>query len=453
MTSGAPRLHRRAWISIAAGGLVAVLALVVAVALTRSPGPRASAPPVTTGPKTSASPPPATSSNTPPPFQAPFVGTLRTHPDTAGQESAAGIKVAMLEVDWADWEPEPGQFNAAYESQVKSQLNTLEAAGMRVTLGLGLHFTPDWVDALPNSHLVDEAGHVSAEADFTFNSAIRDQAESYLQRIDTILGFENFWAVRITSGGRSELLYPSGGGYWAFGRNPQNGPQYPASLPKNPFPGWRPGDGGLSPTQLRSWYDWYVGALADTADWQMSALKSLGYTGYFQILTPGVGVLPASLERAIAQGLPDGLLGQGAAWQEVYRLLPHKQGVMVYVTSMGDGSGGNLGCGPFDATVPLQDPAINGWSATRWLTRIATQYGLPIAGENPGYRASPEYQEQYLNPGPDGLMSVVFAQARSCHLQGVYWAHDDELWNDTIPATRLFAQTTAGAVEPPPNSN
>ena len=116
---------------------------------------------------------------------------------------------------------------------------------------------------------------------------------------------------------------------------------------------------------------------------------------------------------------------------------------------MGDGSGGNGGCGVQDDRIPLSAAAAVSWSSVRWIKRIADEYGLLTAGENPGYTASPEYQQQYRDTSSDGLMSVTFAQARSCSLQGIYWAHDDQLWDGTVAPERFFSYLSPDAVAPP----
>ena len=173
-----------------------------------------------------------------------FLGTLGTSPVHARQESAAGIKVAMMELSWRAYEPRRGVFDTAYEREMLARLTKLRNAGMQVTLGLGLHFAPAWAAAIPNSHLVDQTGKVSTELDFVFNSNVRAAATVYLKRVNRALHFSSFWAVRMTSGSRSEVLYPSGGHYWAFGVNAQNGSAMPKTMGRNPFPGWKPGRPG-----------------------------------------------------------------------------------------------------------------------------------------------------------------------------------------------------------------
>jgi hypothetical protein len=395
-------------------------------------------------PTVSQPPPPAAD-----PFVPPFAGTLGTQPAHAEQEYANGVRVAMVELNWSRYEPEQGRFDLSYEGDMRSRVAALRAAGLQVTLGLGLHFTPRWVLDQPDSRYIDEEGNASGQVDLTFNAAIRTQAERFLQRAVAVLGAANLWAVRISSGGRSEVLYPNGG-YWAFGRNALGGADLPATLGPNPYPEFRPGTSGLSQQELARWYEWYLGALVDTADWQMRVVRDAGFDGYFQILTPGVGVLPAQLQEALKANLPDGLTGLGAVWHEVYRLLPDKRNVVAYVSSMGDGSGDNRGCGVLDDRIPLSAAAAVSWSSVRWIKRIADEYGLETAGENPGYNASPEYQQEYRDSSADGLMAVTFAQARSCSLQGVYWAHDDQLWDGTVAPERFFSFLSSDAVAPPP---
>jgi hypothetical protein len=162
-----------------------------------------------------------------------------------------------------------------------------------------------------------------------------------------------------------------------------------------------------------------------------------------------VGVLPAGLRSAIRDDLPDGLTGVGAVWQEIYRLVPDKKNLMAYVTSMGDGSGDDDGCEPSDDQVGLAADATRLWSASRWISRIADEFGLAKSGENPGYAGSAEFQRHYADPSATGLMAVTFQQARSCGFLGVYWAHDDQLWDGTLNVNAFYTYSTDNAGLPP----
>lgn len=70
--------------------------------------------------------------------------------------------------------------------------------------------------ALPGSSYVDQNGDVSTEANFVFSQAVRSAAERYLSLVAAALPLSDFWAIRLTSGGDGEMLYPPGGTYWAF---------------------------------------------------------------------------------------------------------------------------------------------------------------------------------------------------------------------------------------------
>ena len=360
-------------------------------------------------------------------------GTLLSDVDHSPAEAAAGVRAAMVELSWARVEPRPGVFDDAALRALRADVDALRRDGRSVTLGLGLHDAPDWVLEAPDGRLVDDTGTVSPYPSLVFNQQLRLAAEGYLGRVAKVVGLQRFASVRVTSGGLGEVLYPGDGGWWAFDANAQNGPHRPPSLPPNPAPGWRPGSGGLPVEEVRAWADWYVGALADAVTWQISTLSRLGFTGTYEVLTPGAGVSPAAYDDAVRAGLPRSLLGSGAAWARLYADLPRRGDILAGVTSVADGSGGNDSCAPDDDTVALDDPAVADWSATRWIARVARENGFGVTGENPGYGASPELDAAYRDPSDGGMMADAWRQARSCGLRTFSWAHDDQLWDGTVP--------------------
>lgn len=377
------------------------------------------------------------------------IATLGTNPDKAAQESAGGVKVAMMELNWKTYEPQQGVFNTTYEQQMKNRYAALKAAGMRVTLGLGLHYTPTWVRAQPDAAFIDQDGGISSETNMVFNNKVRKLAENYLTRANSALPFANFWAVRVTSGSKSEVLYPQSGKYWAFDVNAQNGPNMPPSMARNPFPGWRPGTAGLTSAQVNQWADWYIGALADTARWQATVVRSYGFRGYIQVITPGIGVLNNKIPGLVATNLPNGTLGVGAAWGVLYSKMVGIPNVVAHVSSMADGSKNNAGCTTNDLSIPLDSPLTTNFSATAWISRVADQYGFGKSGENPGIPATTDPKRAfYLDTSAQGMLAVTVAQARSCGFQTVYWAHDDPFWNGLMPVSSLLSYTTPSAPLP-----
>lgn len=370
------------------------------------------------------------------PDSGPTFGTLVSLPDRAGDEARAGVSAAMVELSWEQAEPAPGRFDLDYLKSVRGQIDTLRAAGRPVALGLGLHATPGWVLALPDARFVDQDGNTSTEANFVFAQNVRAAAEDYFAQLAARLDLSALDAIRLTSGGSPEVLYPGGGRYWAFDKHAQTGDGLPPSMPPNPLPGWRPRAAGPDEGQVRGWADWYVGALDNVVTWQIDAFGRLGFHGRYEVLTPGLGVQPRDYDRAVRAGLPQGLLGLGVAWHVFYAGLPRRPDVVGYVSSVADGSGGDDDCQPGDDAVPLDAAAPASWSSIRWVVTLARRNGFAVAGENPGWRQTSTLDARYVDPSDTGMMAAAVRQARSCGLATFYWAHDAQLWDGTVPFAR-----------------
>jgi hypothetical protein len=361
-------------------------------------------------------------------------GTLRTQARTAAVEARAGVTMAMQELNWGEFEPRPGVVDSGYAGAMTSRLGAYRDAGMRVTLGLGMHYTPPWVFGLADSTYTDSDGNVSGEANLVYSQAVRLAAARYLSMVAGWLPLTEFWAIRLTSGGNCEMLYPDGGRYWAFGRAALTGDGLASGMAANPFPDWRPGRPGLSPAQIGQWVDWYVGGLADVTCWQMEQLAGLGFTGYYQTLTPGSGTRPGELAWLVRGNLPpNDTTGVGAVWDRYYAMLPESANVMAYVSSVADTSGADDVTEPSDGAIPLTSPAMDRWSATRWITRVAREHGLAVGGENPGYGIPASLNAHYTDTSGHGMMASALRQARAAGFEVFYWAHDVRLWDGTLP--------------------
>lgn len=379
----------------------------------------------------------------------PVFGTLDTQPSSAATEANAGISNAMFELNWASFEPRKGVFSASYLATMQSYLKAYHAAGMHVTLGLGLQNPPSWVFSLANSTYVDQNGNISSEADFVFSQAVRQAAASYLAKVAAVLPMSNFWAIRLTSGGDGEMLYPPGGTYWAFNKAALTGVGLSSGMSPNPFPKWRPGRPGMTPVQIAQWVNWYVGGLDNVTKWQMQTLSGLGFTGYYQTVTPGSGTRPDGLAADEQQNLPnDGTTGVGAVWDRYYAMLPVKAKVVAYVSSVADESGGDDSCQSGDHSLSLTSNVMDSWSATRWISRIAVQYGLLVAGENPGYGIPASMNYHYTDRSSSGMMADAFRQATTCGFQAFYWAHDYRLWDGTLPFSFYASHVAAVNAQP-----
>jgi F5/8 type C domain/Beta-galactosidase len=379
-------------------------------------------------------------------------GTLDTQPGTVAAEAGSSdVSVAMFEFDWASFEPSQGVFSASYLATMESYLQAYQAAGMKVTLGLGLEDPPSWVFSLPDATYVNQYGAQSNEANFVFSAAVRQAAAGYLTRLAADIPLSSFWAIRLTSGGDSEMLYPGGGTYWAFDNAALTGNGLAAGMTPNPDPNWTPGTPGLSQAQIDAWVNWYVGGLDNVTNWQMQTLSGLGFNGYYQTVTPGSGTRPDGLARDELFNLSnDGTTGMGAVWDRYYGMLPDKTNVVAYVSSVADNSGGNDDCQAADATTSLTSRTMDSWSATRWISAIAHQNGLLVGGENPGYGQPVAFDFDYLNTSSSGMMADALGQAQSCGFQVFYWAHDVHLWDGTLPFS-IYANFIAPYASPPDN--
>ena len=361
-------------------------------------------------------------------------GTLGTKTDTAATEADAGVRMAMLEVYWDRFEPRQNVVSQAYAAEVKAALRAYQDAGMPVTLGLDMASPPSWVFRLADSYYINQYGQKASEPAFVFSNPVRKAAAYFMARVADIVPFGNFLAARITSGGNGEMLYPDNGP-WAFSSPALTGRNLPAGMTANPFPRWKPGHTGITKAQVDQWVNWYVGGLVNVTQWAMNEYDSLGFRGYFMPVTPGSGTRPSNLATSAASYLTgDDTTAVGAVWHRYYAKVPNKSRVIAYVSSVADGSGDDDCTLATDVSVPLSSPDMDGWSATRWITRITHQYQLAgIAGENPGYGASPELDERYVDTSADGMMATALRQAKASSFTAFYWAHDVRLWDGTVP--------------------
>jgi len=326
---------------------------------------------------------------------------------------------------------------------MKSELAAYQAAGMKVTLGLGLQNAPSWVLALSNGTYIDQTGAHSTEANFVYSAAVRQAAAGYLKQVAAYIPLTNFSAIRVTSGGDGEMLYPGGGTYWAFDNAALTGNGLAAGMTPNPDPKWTPGTTGLTQAQIGTWVNWYVGGLDNVTNWQMTTLAGLGFAGTYETVTPGSGTHPDGLTRTEQQNLSnDGTTGVGAVWNLYYAMLPTKTNVIAYISSVADNSGGNDNCQTADATTALTSTSMDSWSATRWISAIAHHNGLAVGGENPGYGIPASIDSFYTNTSSTGMMATALAQSQSCGFQVFYWAHDIHLWDGTLPFS-MYANSIA----------
>src|ERR1039458_500012 len=210
-------------------------------------------------------------------------GTLDTQANAKhlAAERAGGVGMAMLELSWQNFEPQQGFVNANYVKQQQSWLKMFQAAGVQVTLATGIYDTPSWVQKqIPGSYYADQDGNRSAQdVNFVTCQAARDAAAAYIAAIAEHFPLGQFWAIRLTSGGNAEMLYPDGGGYSGFDATSLTGTGLPPTMASNPLPPLA-FPGSLTPAQAEAFARWYAGGLVDVTAWQAGLYRSLGFSGW-----------------------------------------------------------------------------------------------------------------------------------------------------------------------------
>ncbi|MFF5979784.1 beta-galactosidase [Streptomyces olindensis] len=388
-----------------------------------------------------------------------YFGTLQSLPDKARTERSMGLQVAEMQISWDEYEIREGEYSARYLEGVKRELSRFQKAGLLVEVNLGLNRAPDWLyETYPEAAYMNQHGERIAETpNMVFSQTVREKAQRYVDRLDQVIGLENFWAVRVVVSASGEFTYPTGGPdrasgntyYWAYDRNAQSRTPAgrPPSVAANPYPGWKPGQRSyqgkaFTEAQVRRWHDWYLRALSDVVNWQIRHYKSLGYNGFLKVLVPGTGYYPRRFERAVDQHLrataDSRLVALGAGFYNTLGYIRDRRNVQIVPTSLVDGTGKpkNNGCSSDDHRVNVLAPSPQvqaDWSSMRWISRIARRYGFTqLNGESAGIHVSPYYP---------GVMADAAHQMKSCGLRGLMWAFGKNLYDGT-PGSSLADYAT-----------
>ncbi|MFG2333880.1 beta-galactosidase [Streptomyces sp. NPDC048604] len=374
-------------------------------------------------------------------------GTLLTDHERAPREYEIGIRLAHLEVRWDRFEPHDDAFDQAYIDRLRDTIREFEEAGLEIEVGITLHSPPGWLREHPDSDFVNQYGdHFTDAPNVVFSQSVRREVQEYIKKFNSELGLHNFWAVRIGVSETGEFTYPpadpgeeGNNSFWAFDGNAQStagDSGRPPDIPPNPLPGWEPGDRtyqgrNVERADVAAWSDWYLQAIAQTVNWQISQYTSLGYQGRMKILVPGTGVRPGEHESAVnsyldGTVLPD-LMGRGVSYYKSLSYIRGSENIEIVSTSLVDGSGdpSNQGCAPSDEEQDILDPSnavVGDWSSVRWIANLARYYGFDIGGESSGPQIRPYY---------DGVMDDAARQMTSCGLKDLMWAFDKNLYDGT----------------------
>lgn len=367
--------------------------------------------------------------------EARWFGTLQHEPVRLAAMQAQGIGATVLEIGWNRWQPEPDRSDPAYIAEVRARLAALRKAGMQVTLDFGMQYPPAWVFDLPHSRYRNQYGVVFDDhapgqngVNAVFNAALRERQAAHAAAVFAALGHD-FVLIRLGWGWYSELNYPRaafagrGNCYWAFDDLAQGrAPGLPPGIPPCPVPGWKPGEASPDHAAARRFAAWYLEALRDYHDWQISTVRAL-HPGRLAMLYPSWGLRPGQLDAAVARDLDGSQVAQhgdlalGEDWQRLVAGISDP-GVVVYSTWLDAPFGDDRS----------SDPAQ--WCPMRWLATLAAPRGLALAGESTGNNDV-------------AALRRCFTRAEELHLLGFFWAFERELV-DGAPGHATLAEYGAG---------
>ncbi|MHB1846097.1 MAG: hypothetical protein ACYCWW_14825 [Deltaproteobacteria bacterium] len=362
-------------------------------------------------------------------------GVLETDPAHLATDHAAGIRIALLQVGWGDYEPQQDGFDSNVAAEKRAELAQDLDAGMQVVLDLGAQYPPAWTFSLPCGSYVDQYGESypagrpgsgKGGPNLIFCEAVRDAFASYVSKVFSDLGTQ-FLAARVGFGDSGELKFPpvSWNGhsncYWGFDATAQgSAPGLPRTLPACPVPGWIPGTSSPNHAAAAAFLDWYLGALLDLQGFGLRTVRA-SYPGLISVLYPSWGLRPGDIAAAIADDLDGGssseINGEPQAGLDFDRLVAgiDDPKVAAYSTWL------DAQFGDDSSSDPTQ------WSPIHYLaSRLpANPEPLLLWGENTG-------------PGPEADLQLCFQRMQSYGLIGFNWAFDDALYSGTSATVAQF---------------
>ncbi|MGQ1837344.1 hypothetical protein ACT4S2_02685 [Kocuria turfanensis] len=371
------------------------------------------------------------------------------------------MELAHVDVLWDRLEPEHGQIDDDYASDLATSVRTCQDAGIRVILGLGLQYAPGWARELRDGKLLDQAGnaHPGQTPNIVFSDAVRRAFAEHASNVLDLLPKDAVYAIRLGTSEAGELGYPRSGqnegvsdpSFWAFDNSAQTGEHMPAGLQRTPLPGWKPGDTTwrgrtVTARDVATWFEWYSEATVNAVLWQADVLRASGFFGTFHVPLAGQGTLPDDLRQAITAKLdgvadPDGSLERGLYYPHQTQALKRwsgEGGLVADVTSLDDVTAVQArsrrpptdSCSPTDYRMDLEaHPEVRFWSSARWTIANARRAGLQVIGENPG---SPHATSTGGHEKSDDLreqMKHAPAYAAECGLSAFLWAFEEDLFS------------------------
>jgi hypothetical protein len=360
-------------------------------------------------------------------------GSLEMTPPHFAACWKGGLRVALIPVIWARFEPEPGVFDEKYIRSVAGQKGRLRKLGYKLQLDFGVQYPPGWACKIPQGRYKDQFGDVFASTqpgadlpNVVFNAEVRKQVAAYFGEVFAMLG--NDWDfVRLGCARYGELNYPQAkydghdNCYWAFDDLAQGkAPGLPEGIAPCPVPGWLPGASSAGHGAAKQFIEWYLDGLKNYQQWQIATVRRW-YAGDLCMLFGSWGLRPGWLEKASDGDLNgatpcerNGEIQLGADWARMIAGISDARAI-VYCTWV-DGTIRNRSIADDDSADPSR------WSPVHWQAALAraNPLHLRVWGENTGHNNL-------------DAMRVTFERVRRFNLMGVMWAFDSELFASPNP--------------------
>ena len=404
---------RTLWRAVAVGAAIAVICLPAA-------GPAGATSLIPSlGPVTSSSP------VTPASF-----GLIGATSDQLSQLSGSKVTMVTLSSGWQQVEPQQNVYDASILAQLRGSLDSLRSQGFQVVLDLGLQYPPAWAFSLPGAtRFVDQYGdvwHGSLSQDVpngVFNPAVRAAEADYITHLAAALGPENLASVRVGGLLSGELRYPPNTylGHqdllWDYDSFAQAGA---------PVPGWVPGTGTAD--EIRSSLGYYFDSLTSYQTWLMNTVNAAFPGVNQQVMFPSFGLRPGMVDDVVAAGMQNntvaevnGLISAGLDWADQVKAISDA-GIngTVYTTWL-DG--------------PTEANTIQGEAPVDYLASLATQYDLPIAGENSG-------------GGGTSALNLCVQRVQADHLTGMMYMSGQLVANGSAGVTVSDLEAAASTLSP-----
>lgn len=380
-------------------------------------------------------------------------GTLQSNTTNAADLHSRGITIATVSLRWKDYETANGSFDQTYINSKIAEINTFKAAGQQVILSFGVQYPPDWLfTAYSHTYYKNQYGDLYQPitsgkkiSNMIFNNYLRLEQSAYMQRVFQDLGTD-FYGVRLGGGWYGELNYPEhvynshNNSYWAYDEIAQGNTTFdylPAGLTAVPahIKGWIPGTTSTNNQDARDFAEWYMNALDNYHDWQITAARQY-YSGRLLMLYPSWGIRGNQLENAILGDLSgltsaesNGEVPRGFDFSRFINGITD-QNVVLYTTWI-DAPFGN------DASADVRD-----WTPAHYLTSLGTPLGLQVFGENTG-------------TGDLADMQRSFEKVETYNLMGLIWAFEPDLYSGTyatVDEYTTLVQTLNPTSTPTPTS-